>query len=81
MDWAALAKQWMQFKDVGDSAKTSTPPPPPPAPPTHGGQQSTQAPNEAGSQGDSAWNSGPSEEQAWTGNTANDWTTDMDMEV
>lgn len=84
MDWAALAKQWMQFKD-GDASATSTPPPPPPSIPPGGGQPAINSNSECSTQGESTWSGGfngaGADEQAWAGSTANDWTTDMDIEV
>lgn len=73
MDWAALAKQWMQFKDVGDSTNTTPPPPP----------SDNGKPPMPGEPKQMPWN-GPVtnvENSTWGSSTTSDWTTDMDMEV
>ena len=73
----------MQFKDVGETAKTTTPPPPPP-PPADQGQHASQSTNDSSTQ-QTTWNSGDgawsSDNQAWGSSTATDWTTDVSMEV
>ena len=75
VDWAALAKQWMQFKDAGGVPDTSTPPPPPgegppPIPPSAGGDGHSTTP----------WN-GPAVSNTWGNTTNSDWTNEVDMEV
>ncbi|XP_067945957.1 arginine/serine-rich protein PNISR-like [Watersipora subatra] len=86
VDWAALAKQWMQFKDVGDVAQTTTPPPPPPPipGPESSSQLDMQPPINIGSHAKNNWSEGFSvpktENQAWDSTTSTDWTGGVNTE-
>lgn len=87
VDWAALAKQWMQFKDVGDSSSNviQPPQPPPPPPPAVVPQSTPHEANISNANASSSWNSefngGDNASQAWEATSTSDWTADMDIQV
>mgnify|MGYP001795901472 CR=1 len=82
VDWAALAKQWMQFRDAGEA---SGPPPPPPLPPPQNNLPSVPQSQIAPSNWSGAsWNNPSStnaDSRPWNNLMADDWTSTLESEV